>query len=568
MKSFHSAYLRPASALCLLAMLGGARAFGQTTTPIVLYTFDGSQPGERLGWSVAGPGDLNGDGVPDVLAGGPGDFILGGFPGIVRAYSGLDGSVLYTVAGQMNADGFGMAIAALSDIDADGRSDFAVGAPYDDAIGIDSGSVYIFSGATGGLIRKIDGGAVGDAFGWSLCDGRDFNGDGLPDLVVGAPLADAPVTDSGQVYLYDPVTGTVLDSRSLGVPLAEFGYAVASTTQHDWAGPVTRYIIAGAPGAIGAGGVSGRVISWEFPNNLYELPMYSLGGVGIPMTVGLSLSGYVRNISPPSWSAAGVAIEVRRPQGDALVVKIEADHASQFSTSAVRFLPNCSAIAVSATSGSTGLLYLGNMYGSGSGALASFQDIPCLSGGGLSRGWSTAGIGTVNADFPPDAAVGDPFCPDAGGDRGRVAVFLFGQPRPVTLCTAKVNSLGCTPQIASVGAPSLSVGDNFQVTASNVLSHKSGLLLWSLNSNSIPFGGGTLCIGPLFHRTALQNSGGNPPPLDCSGAYSFHFSQSYLNAQALTPGVTVYCQFYSRDPGFLAPQNIGLTDALSFTICP
>ena len=114
----------------------------------------------------------------------------------------------------------------------------------------------------------------------------------------------------------------------------------------------------------------------------------------------------------------------------------------------------------------------------------------------------------------------------------------------------------------------MSVGDNFMVSASSVLNNKPGLMLWSLNQNSIPFGGGTLCIGPLFHRTAIQFSGGNPPPSDCSGSYSFHFSQAYMAAQALTPGVTVYCQYYSRDDGFAPPSSIGLTDAVRFTVLP
>jgi hypothetical protein len=65
-----------------------------------------------------------------------------------------------------------------------------------------------------------------------------------------------------------------------------------------------------------------------------------------------------------------------------------------------------------------------------------------------------------------------------------------------------------------------------------------------------------------------MNSGGNPPPSDCSGSYSFHFSQSYMAAHLLGAGETLYAQFWSRDPGFPVPDNIGLTDGLQFTIGP
>lgn len=137
-----------------------------------------------------------------------------------------------------------------------------------------------------------------------------------------------------------------------------------------------------------------------------------------------------------------------------------------------------------------------------------------------------------------------------------------------TYCTAKMNSLGCLPAIGSSGEPSQSGPDNFYVTASNVLNNKLGMMLWSQGQASFPFFGGTLCLQSPITRTPAQLSGGTPTGNDCSGTYSYHFSQAYMLQHLLAGNTTVYAQYWSRDPGFGIPNNIGLTNALSFTICP
>jgi hypothetical protein len=146
--------------------------------------------------------------------------------------------------------------------------------------------------------------------------------------------------------------------------------------------------------------------------------------------------------------------------------------------------------------------------------------------------------------------------------------FLDAPLRPAPYCTAKVNSLGCMPAIDWNGSPSLSGPDNFYVTAATVLNNKTGIMFWGGAQASVPFHGGIRCVASPFIRTHALNSGGNPPPNDCSGSYSFHFSQAYMASHLLSSGDTVYAQFWSRDPGFPAPDNIGLTDGLQFTICP
>lgn len=140
---------------------------------------------------------------------------------------------------------------------------------------------------------------------------------------------------------------------------------------------------------------------------------------------------------------------------------------------------------------------------------------------------------------------------------------------PAVYCSAKVNSLGCTPQIGSLGTPSASSGSGFLVTATNVRNLQSGVLFYGTSGRaSTPFLGGTLCVQSPLRRTGIQNAGGNVGNPNCTGVYHLDFNAwvaSGVDPQ-LVAGTTVNCQFYSRDPGFAPPNNIGLTDALEFTL--
>jgi hypothetical protein len=141
-------------------------------------------------------------------------------------------------------------------------------------------------------------------------------------------------------------------------------------------------------------------------------------------------------------------------------------------------------------------------------------------------------------------------------------------------CTAKTNSLSCTPTIGSVGTPSATSGSGFVVSASNTINNKSGLLFYGVNGQSaMAFQGGTLCVKSPIKRTPGTNSGGNPPPNDCSGVFSVDmnlFAAGGLGGTPLpalsVPGSVVDCQFWGRDPGFVAPNNTTLSDGLEYTV--
>jgi parallel beta-helix repeat protein len=143
-------------------------------------------------------------------------------------------------------------------------------------------------------------------------------------------------------------------------------------------------------------------------------------------------------------------------------------------------------------------------------------------------------------------------------------------PIPVTsYCTAKTNSLGCVPAIAWSGTASVSSATPFDITASNVINQRLGVLFYGYSQSITPFQGGLKCVANPIHRTPTSGSGGSPlPTVDCSGFYTFDFNawiQGGADPQLLACQ-EVDAQFWSRDPA--SPSTTGLSDALGFVINP
>jgi hypothetical protein len=126
--------------------------------------------------------------------------------------------------GSLNEDAlFGSAVAALGDLNGDGALDLAVGAPGGDEGGTARGEIWILLLDAEGSVRqeqKIASGTGGfdgnldnnDRFGSAIADLGDVNGDGVPDLAVGAPNDDAGASDAGAVWiLFMNIDGTVAD---------------------------------------------------------------------------------------------------------------------------------------------------------------------------------------------------------------------------------------------------------------------------------------------------------------------------------------------------------------------
>jgi len=149
-------------------------------------------------------------------------------------------------------------------------------------------------------------------------------------------------------------------------------------------------------------------------------------------------------------------------------------------------------------------------------------------------------------------------------------------PAPQVYCVPKLTSVGCTPSIAWQGTPSASASNGFLVRCEQVINNKNGLLFYGVNGRAgLPYQGAFLCVAPQVKRTPSTNSQGNPPPNDCSGVFQIDmnsFASGALGGNPLAAlsvaGTTVNCQWWGRDPGFLAPNNTQLSNGLEYVVQP
>jgi len=233
----------------------------------VLQQKDGVVADDHLGRSLASVGDVNGDGRTDYIVGaynaGPRD-INGAGAGAAFVYSGATGAVLYEKHGAAAGDQFGFSVAGAGDVDGDGRPDFVIGAH---AAGFGAGAAFVYSGATGALLYQKSGGAPGDLLGYSVGSAGDVNGDGRADFIVGANAADpGGRSAAGSAYVYSGATGGLLLRRDGAAAGDQLGISVAPAGDANGDGKFD--VIVGAGGAspggnLGAG--SAYVLSLTAP---------------------------------------------------------------------------------------------------------------------------------------------------------------------------------------------------------------------------------------------------------------------------------------------------------------
>jgi FG-GAP-like repeat/FG-GAP repeat len=233
------------------------------------WTADFGQISEFFGGSVAPAGDVNGDGLSDLVVGARLYSNGAELEGRALVYYGsvtlMDDSPDWTVESDETAAQFGASVSSAGDVNGDGYDDVVIGAPlFSDSTNLFEGRAYLFLGSPSGLETApawtVEADQDQAQLGSSVSTAGDVNGDGYADVVVGAPLASGGSLYEGRAYLYlgsasglEPAPAWTAEGDQDN---ASFGWSVSSAG--DVNGDGYGDVVVGARSYSGASAYTGR----------------------------------------------------------------------------------------------------------------------------------------------------------------------------------------------------------------------------------------------------------------------------------------------------------------------